>query len=372
MARIAFIDVTVTVSYGGLQTAVWKLADRFAAFGHEVSVFGGEGALRPATLHPNVHVYTFPFRPREKVIDLGSRFQRIIERLSYACHARTAVLQGSYDWVVLDKPFDFFWPWLMPRTSKTRFAFISGGTDFFPGDRQLARRIAAWCACSHFNAWQIHARYKRWPKVVFYGVDTDQFTPAEPDPQVRARLGVAAQTVLFAFAGRLVGWKGLAVALKALAEPTLRDADLKLLLIGDGPERTRLERLARDLGVCDRVVFHDPVPHGLLPAYYAAADVGVFPSIGDEAFGITIAEAMSCGKPVIASYVGGIPEVVGNEGSCGMLVPPGDPIALSAAMRQLVEDAALRARLGMAARARIERLYTWERSAVRLLEALGL
>ena len=77
-------------------------------------------------------------------------------------------------------------------------------------------------------------------------------------------------------------------------------------------------------GVAEQVIFHQPVEHAMLPEFYAACDAGVFPSIGDEAFGITIAEAMACGKPVIASYIGGIPEVVGNEQSAGLLVTPGD------------------------------------------------
>jgi glycosyltransferase involved in cell wall biosynthesis len=114
------------------------------------------------------------------------------------------------------------------------------------------------------------------------------------------------------------------------------------------------------------------VAHDRLPDYYAAADVGVFPSIGDEAFGITIAEAMSCAKPVIGSYIGGIPEVVGNEGSCGVLVPPGDPRALAQAMRALALDPARRAAMGRAARARIERHYTWELVGQRMRAALGL
>ncbi len=372
MARIAFIDVTVTVSYGGLQTAVWRLAQQLRRLGHEVAVFGGEGPIEPPAGCEKVEAHTFPFIPRERFVDLGSRFQRIAERLSFARHARRAVVAGEYDWIVLDKPFDFFWPRLMPRDAKTRFAFTSGGTDFFPGDRALAGPIDVWCACSHFNAWQIHARYKRWPKVIYNGVETDKFAPGACDGGLRARMGIAPETVLFAFAGRLVGWKGMAVALRALAEPAMRDVNAKLLVIGDGPQKPELQRLAQSLELDERVLFHDPVPHDALPALYGAVDAGVFPSIGDEAFGITIAEAMSCGKPVIASYIGGIPEVVGNEESCGLLVPPGDVTALAQAMRRLVDDADLRARLGTAARARIERLYTWDMSAQRLLNALGL
>ena len=372
MARIAFIDVTVTVSYGGVQTACWRLADALARAGHEVAMFGGNGNIRPANLHPNIKVFTVPFRPREKVIDIGSRFQRIVERASHARHARQVFAAANYDWAILTKPFDFYWPWILPRDCKTKFCFMSGGTDFYAGDRALSKKIDAWVAASQFNAWQIHARYKHWPQVIYNGVETEKFAPGVRNASLRTRLGIAPDTTLFAFAGRLVGWKGMAVTLKALAEPALRDTNAKLLIIGDGPQKPELQQLTSSLGLTGRVLFHDPVPHDTLPALYGAVDAGVFPSIGDEAFGITIAEAMSCGKPVIASHIGGIPEVVGSEESCGLLVPPGDVTALAQAMRRLADDAGLRTRLGATARARIERLYTWDMSARRLLGALGL
>ena len=371
MARIAFIDVTVTVMYGGLQTAVWRFAETLSRLGHEVHVYGGIGGIAPPADCAGVRVHSFPFRPRERVLDLGSRFQRIVERATFARHARTSVIAAEHDWVILDKPFDFFWPWFMPKNSKTRFAFTSGGTDFFAGDRRLVRRVDVLLACSHFNAWQIRSHYKQPVGVVHYGVNTARFAPRDA-AAMRARLGVSADIALFVFAGRLVGWKGMTVAVRALTEPVLRGVPVKLLIVGDGPERSQLEALARELNVTAHVIFHDSVPHDSLPDYYAAADVGVFPSIGDEAFGITIAEAMSCAKPVIGGYVGGIPEVVGNEESCGLLVPPGDSAALAQAMRRLADDAALRTRLGIAARTRIERLYTWDMSAQRLLAALGL
>lgn len=368
MARIAFIEVTATVSYGGVQTAVWKLAEALTELGHEITVFGGT----PATpMAGRVAVRAFPFTPRERVPDIGSRFRRLIERLSFAHHARAAVATGGYDWAIVNKPFDFFWPWILPRGCTTRFAFMSGGTDFIPGDRWLARRINGWLACSHFNAWQIHARYKRWPTVIYNGVDIEAFAP-QPDDAVRARFGIASDTVLFAFAGRLVGWKGMGVALRALADPALRQTNTKLLIVGDGPQKPELKQLAQTLDVAERVLFHDPVPHDQLPGLYGAADAGVFPSIGDEAFGITIAEAMSCGKPVIASHIGGIPEVVGNEGSCGLLVAPGDVRALAGAMRALALDPVRRKIMGQAARTRIAREFTWTASARRMSEGLCL
>src|SRR5256885_8982382 len=135
MARIAFIDVTATVSYGGLQTVVWKLAEALARAGHEVTIFGGASNVASEQVLNNplpragegINVHTFPFCPRERIPDLGSRFQRTIERMSFARHARTAVIEGNFDWIIVDKPFDFFWPAIMPSSSKARFAFISGG-----------------------------------------------------------------------------------------------------------------------------------------------------------------------------------------------------------------------------------------------------
>lgn len=368
--KIAFIDVTATVSYGGVQTAVWELARALADLGHRVTVIGGEGAIRPDLGGRAIEVKTFPFTPRERVLDLGSRFRRIVERWTLARHCRDAVAAADFDWVVLTKPFDFFWPALMPRGSRTRFAFMSGGTDFFTGDRRLARRIDAWLACSHFNAWQLQARYKRFPKVIYNGVDVDAFRPGCGDPSLRRRLGIAKDDVVFAFAGRLVGWKGLAVAVRAMAEPALAAVPARLLIIGGGDELPRLQELAARLSMTQRVTFQPPVPHAELPPYYATANVGVFPSIGDEAFGITIAEAMACGLPVVASHVGGIPEVVGNEESCGVLVAPGDAKELAAQLARLAADALLRQRMGNAAAQRIRNRFTWKMSAERMLAAL--
>jgi glycosyltransferase involved in cell wall biosynthesis len=368
--KIAFIDVTTTVYYGGVQTAVWQLAIALTDLGHEVTVFGGDGPIRPNLRGRSVRIETYPFTPRERVLDLGSRFQRIVERWTFARHARHAVAAGGFDWVVLTKPFDFFWPRFMPGDSRTRFAFMSGGTDFFAGDRLLSRRIDAWFACSHFNAWQIKARYKHYPHVMYNGVDVEEFHPSRRDRGVRQRLGVADDEVLFTFAGRLVGWKGLQIALAALAEKDLKNLRTKLLIIGDGDELSKLRQSASELGVSERVIFHPAVPHAELPSYYASADAGVFPSIGDEAFGITIAEAMACGLPVVASHVGGIPEVIGNEGSCGLLTTPGDAHELAAAMAEIARSEAERRRMGEAGTQRIRRLFTWEMAAKRLLAGL--
>ncbi|AYA42531.1 glycosyltransferase family 4 protein [Xenorhabdus nematophila] len=364
--KIGFIDVTVTMSYGGIQTAVWELAKALTDAGHEIHIFGGTGDIRPELAGRNIHIHTFPFIPRERVLNIGRRFQRIVERYSFARHAREAVMAENFDWLILTKPFDFFWPRMIPKTSHTKFCYMSGGTSFFKGDRILGKKISAWVACSHFNAWQIQHHFKQFPSVIYNGVDTDKFKPIDSD--IRIRLGINEDTFLLTFAGRLVGWKGMKVAIEAMT--LLRDKDVKLLIIGAGEELKQLEKRVSALKLKESVIFHPPVSHDQLPKFYAAGDAGLFPSIGDEAFGITIAEAMACGRPVIASYIGGIPEVVGNENQAGILVTPGDAPAIAASVNHLLSLEDRGKGMGKCARQRIEAMYTWEHSANRLLNAI--
>lgn len=371
--KIAFIDVTTTVSFGGIQTAIWQLARELVDQGHEVHVFGGEGDIRPDLAGRAVQIHTFAFTPREKVLDLGNRFRRIWERYSFSKHARKTVIDLDFDWIVLTKPFDFFWPRLLPQGSKTRSVFMSGGTSFFRGDRWLSKRLDAWVACSHFNAWQIGARFKRFPQVMYNGVDIRHFCPATDTTArqaLREQLGVKPDELLIGFAGRLEGLKGVEFAIRALADSALAGQSIRLLVIGHGRDQARLERIAHSCGVTDKVIFNGAVPHADLPKYYTACDLGVFPSVVDEAFGIAIAEAMACALPVVATYIGGIPEVVGNEGGCGLLVPPKDAGAIAQAFATLCNDAALRRQMGQAARTRIANNFTWTMATNRFLEAL--
>lgn len=97
-----------------------------------------------------------------------------------------------------------------------------------------------------------------------------------------------------------------------------------------------------------------------MPEHYRAADIVVVPSIWPEAFGIVAAEAMACGRPVVASRVGGLQYVVGDDDTTGLLVPPEDPTALADALRRLLTDAGARGRMGRAAHAKAVRAYDWD------------
>jgi glycosyltransferase involved in cell wall biosynthesis len=117
-------------------------------------------------------------------------------------------------------------------------------------------------------------------------------------------------------------------------------------MCGDGPEREKAEALARELNVADDVIFAGSVPN--IPDYLSVADVFLMPS-ETESFGLAALEAMACEVPVIASRVGGLPEVV-REGETGYLIPLGDVQAMADGATRLFDDAKRRRTMGARAR----------------------
>jgi glycosyltransferase involved in cell wall biosynthesis len=144
------------------------------------------------------------------------------------------------------------------------------------------------------------------------------------------------------FVGRLVTAKGVETLVQAAGR--MRTPGAQVVLVGDGPERARVERTARRLGVDDRVHVTGFIPHDRVPSVFASADLLVLPSHYEE-LGTVLIEAMHARLPVVASRVGGIPEVV-EDGITGLLVTPGEPAALASAIDAVLTDPDLARRLG--------------------------
>ena len=194
--------------------------------------------------------------------------------------------------------------------------------------------------------------------VVPFGLDPAPYAAATP---VSSR-SPAEPTVLFV--GRLVAYKGVDVLLRAL-----KGLAVRTVIVGDGPCRASLEALAADLGVADRVTFAGPIPDDELLAWYRKADLFVLPSVSrQEAFGMVQIEAMLSGLPVVSTALPtGVPWV-NQHGRTGLVVPPGDPAALRAALDALAGSPAERRRLGAQGRARAEAQFTSERMCDGALE----
>jgi glycosyltransferase involved in cell wall biosynthesis len=152
------------------------------------------------------------------------------------------------------------------------------------------------------------------------------------------------------FVGRLVATKGVPDILRAMQE-----VDTRLVICGDGPSRKSLERMAAKLGIEDKVTFEGRVSEERKADLFAGCRMLVMPSLF-ESLGLAAAEAMSYGKPVIASTAGGLPEVVGGG---GLVVPPKNSRKLAVAMRSLLDDDELRHSLGAKAKARAAQ-YSWD------------
>jgi len=366
--KIAIYNLTATTKLGGLETFSWEMARELAGRGFEVEILAGHGELRGRQA-PGLEVHTFPFRPRERFPDLGSRFRKLAERLSLARHARGRLAGEGYAAVVVVKPYDIPAALWARRRSGCRVCYFSGGGEFFPGYAFLVRRLDHFCACSAFDAQDIAAHCGVRPAVNHYGVDTDNFRPLEPDPELARRWGIEPGDQVVASAVRLVAFKGITYGLEALALARERLPRLRYLLAGSGPEEPRLRRRIRELGLEGVVRLVGQLSHSRLAAFYSLAQVAIFPSV-QEALGIAVAEAMSCGLAVVASRGGGMPEMA--VPGAGITVPPRDPQALAAALVGLFQEPARLEELGRAARRRVLEHFTWSACADRLLAGLGL
>lgn len=185
------------------------------------------------------------------------------------------------------------------------------------------------------------------------GIEIGEMRPLDPERRrlLRRELGAGPGDLLLGCVGRLVEpKKGLTVLLAATARIAREIPGARLVIVGDGPARALLERCAAQEGVRGRTLFT-----GLrrdVDLIMSALDLFVMPS-NWEGFGIALLEAMAAGIPIVATRVGGIPEVV-LDGETGRLVPPGDPEVLAAACADLLRDREQAARLAAAGRFRVE------------------
>lgn len=184
--------------------------------------------------------------------------------------------------------------------------------------------------------------------VIPLGIDLEPFNHVDHEQvaNIRRRYG----TPLLLFVGRLRYYKGLDTLIEAM-----RDIEARLLVVGSGPLEAAWRSSTERCGVADRVVFLGQIPDEVLSAYYAAADLFVLPaSHRSEAFGAVLLEAMAAGVPVISTELGTGTSFVNVHGETGLVVPPRDPQALKRAIGRLLEDEALRRRLGEKAQVRAQ------------------
>ena len=221
---------------------------------------------------------------------------------------------------------------------------------------RVAGRLPAVVTVSHNSKADIHAQMGvalERLTVVPVGVDHETFRPYDDVTKKRGRLMVTSSSD--------VPMKGLVPLLEAIAKLRV-ERDIDLVVIGQPKAGGRVARTIERLGLGDIVTTISGVSDEALARLYGEAEVAIVPSLY-EGFSLPAIEAMSCAVPVVATTGGALPEVIGTDGETGLLVEPNNPEALVEAIGRLLDDGALRERLGARGRQRVVERFTWEVTA---------
>ena len=340
---------------GGAEIHLFEIFGRLAEAGHRVRMVcsGWEGAPARATIR-GIEVHRTGGRNSFALLGRGA------VRRALAVERPDAVVEDVNKLPLFlasstDLPFCVLVPHLFGETAFQEAPWPMAAAVWL-AERPLPRayRRAAFHAISESTRDDLVARgvAPQRIRVIHPGVDAERFRPSPAEPR--------ASEPRFLYVGRLKRYKGIGLAIEALAAARRSRPDLRLDVAGTGDHRASLERLAAERGQSDAVTFHGFVSEEHKLALLRRAWANVFPS-PKEGWGITVVEAAACGTPSLASDSPGLRDSV-RHGETGYLVPHGHVSALAARMLELADDPALVARLGAAARRFAERL-TWERSA---------
>lgn len=351
---------------GGIQDSIATTARALGRRGHQVDIhvprysrrdhaLVGADPSAPPDLGAHVRVHRraslpFPSSTRQSRAGLPSPLGWL--RLRGAARPDLIHVQSFFG-IGLEALFDA--ALLGLKVIGTNHTTVAGFGPHLPVSVERAARFVMWFhnRCDHVTAPSRSvfaelgtSRLNRPLTVISNPIDTALFAPSPAArAALRTRFGLAAPSIVFA--GRLGAEKNIDVLLRALALLAGQGVAAELLLAGHGAEAGALRALAAALGITARVRFLGTLPQSELAALLQAADVFAMPSTS-ETQSMALLQAMAAGLPVVAVNARALPEYVTAEG--GRLVPPGDPSALAAALRPLLENPALAAELGAGGR----------------------
>lgn len=392
-ARIAFLSehasplaLLGSVDAGGQNVYVDEVSRNLANLGYAVDVFTrATNPDLPAVVHghPGVRVVHLPagprqFLPKDQLWPLMPAFvQAFLAFMSYT-GLRYDLLHGNFwmsGWVGLELQRCLNIPLvqIFHAMGKNRRRH-QHAADTSPPERvaielavvRQADRLIAQCPTEQR---ELEADYAADPQkiaVIPSAVNIERFRPV-PRAEARRTIGLAADLPTIVYVGRMLPRKDIRNIVRAVAILTHQiDLPVQLLIVGGEtaepdpvttPEIGVLQHLAAELNISDRIHFYGKRQPDQLRNFYCAGDVAVT-TPWYEPFGLTPLEGMACGRPVIGAAVGGITFTI-QDGITGRLVPPRDPAALAAALHHLLTQPKRCAEMGQAARARVEREFTW-------------
>jgi len=361
-------------SPGGIETCVLELASRLTQKGHEVTIVTSSRGLPPKTYNNLIdgvgHVIRFPERfaileipivpqiPSTLLFDFNNQdvfhvhgmtpSQSDLSLLFLRTRGAKAIYTHHFD----------------PQTRGGHLTKLYAyfGRPFLKFANTIVASTPSYAQTSPFlNSYLGRVR------IIPMGVDSDRFDGHFNDSYVlESYPGLMRFERRILFVGKLIYYKGPSFLLEAFAK--LKTKNVCLIFAGEGPEKKKLVQLANFLHVSDRVFVMGAVPDTVLPSLYAFSDVLVLPSVTRrEAFGIVILEAMASGKPVVATAIPGVSDVV-EHGKTGYLVPPANSIALAVAIDAILEHPSTARLMGETARQTARTRYDWKEVFARYLE----
>lgn len=339
---------------GGVQIHIRQLTRHLQGRGHDVLV------LAPGD-HPGVHGHVHIVGRTFSTFANGSEARITLSPRTLA-HLARAMRDFGPDVVHVHEPFcpgigmkavlsssapvvGTFHSYFARETTEGRL-YTALAPLLRPIWRRVDRRIAVSQAARHSAKGRLG---KGDVKILPNGIEVERFASALP-----ARDLPPGRKLLFV--GRLEPRKGLPFAMEAFAQLAARYPDLSLVVIGDGPERDAIDRVAPALR--PRVHMLGKVSYEALPTYHRAADLFISPATGAESFGIVLVEAMAAGLPIVASNIPGYREVA-RDGRESLLVAPSDATALATGIARLLDDRAEAQRLGANGAQRAQ-AYAWD------------
>jgi glycosyltransferase involved in cell wall biosynthesis len=390
--------VTAYARHSGDVITPWlvETIHRLRSRGVDVEVLAPAYRGQPSQSIDGVYVHRFRYAPRawETLTHDQTAPDRIGEKPLYLGLVPSYVAAGSLAAARLARTGDFdvvhaFWPiphgvlglaakWsasvpLVSTFFGVELTWVESRMRLLkPVIRGIVRASDAVTAISSYTAGALRAMVPEAKVVTIpFGAAVERASPPAPAGAPAGAGGEAPFRLLFV--GRLVERKGVHVLVEALALLRAEGRELRLDVVGEGPERERLGRLAAELGVERQVRFHGFVSPEALRERFSACDAFVLPAVIDakgdtEGLGVVLIEALEHGKPVIASAAGGIPDIV-RDGETGLLVPPGDPEALAGALRLLLERPDRAGELAERGRRAVEERFSWS-AIIDRLEAL--
>ena len=369
--RICMVTSCFPPSVGGIERCVFELSKRMKKMGHQVTVVTSSRGLAPRS-------YNTWSEEVGHVIRYPERFTLV--EVPFVPQIPLRLLGGDYDAVHLHgmTPSQTDLALLVSKTLKAKIIYTHHFDPQTKGGRLtsmysilgrtvvgLADEITASTA-SYAQSSPILAPLINNVRIIPMGVDPDNFEKRHHSLASDERRRYEAFDFRVLYVGKLIYYKGLDHLLQAFS--LVQHPSSCLMIVGEGREKSNLMSLAYRLGIASRVLFLGRQPDTKLPSLYAIANVVALPSVTRrEAFGIVLLEAMASGKPVVASAIPGVSELV-EDGKTGFLVPPSNPPALAHALRSLLRDKRSAKTMGDNGRVLVKNKYNWDRITQEFLE----